>query len=125
MKIAVVSQDFQTITGKTGKARRFLIYEGTQQGEPILCDRLEISETEPTFHDLHTDDITPHAIDQMILITIEAGEGLAERLSRRGITLYITSETDPLIAVKKVIEGSLPTLSPTPHKEDGTCQNEE
>ena len=79
MKVAVVSQDFQTITGKTGRARRFLVYEATQEGGVTLLDKLEVPDTEPTFHDLHTDDITPHRIDRMVLITREAGEGLTER----------------------------------------------
>ena len=36
MKIAIVSQNFQTITGKTGRARKFLVYETSSQGEPTL-----------------------------------------------------------------------------------------
>ncbi len=121
MKIAIVSQDFRTIGGKTGRARNFLVYETNSKGEPILLEKLEIPETEPTFHDLHTDDVTPHRLNGMVLITGEAGEGLTERLSRRGITVYITSETDPKTAIKGVIDGTIPRVSPTPHKEDGSC----
>ncbi|BBA78974.1 hypothetical protein RGRSB_0387 [cyanobacterium endosymbiont of Rhopalodia gibberula] len=121
MKVAVVSQDFQTITGKTGRARRFLVYETNTEGEVTLLEKLEVPDTEATFHDLHTDDITPHRIDEMVLITREAGEGLTERLSRRGITVYITSETDPETAIKKVVDGTIPTVAPTPHQEDGSC----
>ncbi|YAI81507.1 MAG: NifB/NifX family molybdenum-iron cluster-binding protein [cyanobacterium endosymbiont of Rhopalodia sterrenbergii] len=121
MKFAVVSQNFQTITGKTGRARRFLVYETNPEGKVTLLEKLEIPDTEPTFHDLHTDDITPHRIDEMVLITREAGEGLTERLSRRGITVYITSETDPKTAVKKVVNGTITTVTPTLHKEDETC----
>ena len=57
----------------------------------------------------------------MVLITREAGEGLTERLSRRGITVYITSETDPKTAIKKVVDGTIPIVPPTTHKEDGDC----
>lgn len=121
MKFAVVSQNFQTIGGKTGRARNFLIYEASEKTDPILLEKLEVPETEPTFHDLHLDDTTPHPVDQSILITTEAGEGLTERLSRRGITVYITSETDPLAAIKGVLQGTLPTIAPTPHKDDGSC----
>ncbi|ACK70560.1 conserved hypothetical protein [Gloeothece citriformis PCC 7424] len=121
MKIAIVSQDFQSIGGKTGRARNFLVYEASQETAPILLEKLEVPETEPTFHDLHLDDVTPHPLDQTVLITREAGEGLKERLSRRGITLYITSETDPLAAINGVLQGTLPTLDPTPHKDDGSC----
>lgn len=121
MKVAVVSKNFETITGKTGQARRFLLYETNVEGEVNLLEKLEISDTEPTFHDLHYDDITPHRINGMVLITREAGEGLTERLSRRGITVYITSETDPKTAIKKVVDGTIDIVSPTPHREDGSC----
>ncbi|MGP0129039.1 MAG: NifB/NifX family molybdenum-iron cluster-binding protein [cyanobacterium endosymbiont of Rhopalodia musculus] len=121
MKVAVVSQNFQTITGKTGRARRFLVYETNKEGEVTLLEKLEVPDTEPTLHDLHTDDITPHRIDKMVLITREAGEGLTERLSRRGITVYITSETDPKTAIKMVVDGTIPTVPPTPHREDESC----
>lgn len=123
MKFALVSDDFETITGKTGRARKFLVYEGSQEVEPRLVEKLEVPETQPTFHDLHDDDITPHPLDQTILITGEAGVGLKERLSRRGITVYITSETEPLAAINGVIKGNIATLEPTPHKEDGSCMN--
>ena len=123
MKFALVSDDFQTIGGKTGRARKFLVYEATQEVQPTLVEKLEVPETQPTFHDLHNDDITPHPLDQTVLITGEAGVGLQERLSRRGITVYITSEIDPVAAINGVINGTLPTLEPTPHKEDGSCLN--
>ena len=123
MKFALVSDDFRSITGKTGRARKFLVYEATQDVEPTLVEKLEVPETQPTFHDLHDDDITPHPLDNYILITGEAGVGLKERLSRRGITVYITSQTDPLEAIHGVIKGNIPTLEPTPHKEDGSCMN--
>ncbi|MEL4895619.1 NifB/NifX family molybdenum-iron cluster-binding protein [Crocosphaera sp. Alani8] len=123
MKFALVSDDFRTITGKTGRARKFLVYEATQDREPTLIEKLEVSQNQPTFHDLHDDDITPHPLDDYILITGEAGVGLQERLSRRGITVYITSQTDPLKAIYGVIEGNIPTLEPSPHREDGSCMN--
>ena len=123
MKFALVSDDFCTITGKTGRARKFLVYEATQDIKPTLVEKLEVPQTQPTFHDLHDDDITPHPLDNYILITGEAGGGLSERLSRRGITVYITSQTDPLEAIHGVIQGNIPTLAPTPHGEDGRCLN--
>ncbi|MDJ0846563.1 NifB/NifX family molybdenum-iron cluster-binding protein [Crocosphaera sp.] len=123
MKFALVSDDFQTITGKTGRARKFLVYEATENKEPTLLEKLEVPQSQPTFHDLHDDDVTPHPLDQSILITAEAGIGLKERLSRRGITVYITSETDPMAAIDGVINNNLPTLAPTPHQEDGSCLN--
>ena len=99
MKFALVSDDFCTITGKTGRARKFLVYEATQDIIPTLVEKLEVPQTQPTFHDLHDDDITPHPL------------------------VYITSQTDPLEANHGVIQGNIPTLAPTPHGEDGRCLN--
>lgn len=124
MKIAIVSQDFQKITGKTGRARNFLIYEVTHEGKPILLEKLEVPETQPTLHDLHEDDITPHTVDNTIVITSEAGDGMANRLSRRGITLYITDESNPLTAVTQLIAGTLRAIAASPHKDHENCLNE-
>ncbi|MGK7931815.1 MAG: NifB/NifX family molybdenum-iron cluster-binding protein [Microcystaceae cyanobacterium] len=121
MKIAVVSQDFQTISGKTGQARQFLVYEAIADNEPTLSQQLTLADGQPTFHDLHNDDTTPHPLDQFVLITGEAGEGLSKRLSRRGIQVYITDEKDPVTAVKGVMSNSLHTISEMPHKDDGSC----
>lgn len=122
MKIAVVSEDGRTITGHTGRARRFLIYKVEGENRPTLLEQLEVSSDGLTFHALHDDDTTPHPIDNMVLITAAAGEGLTERLSRRGIAVYITSLSEPLIAVQKLLQGTLPTLPPTPHQENQSCE---
>ena len=47
MKFALVSDDFCTITGKTGRARKFLVYEATQNIKPSLVQKLEVPETQP------------------------------------------------------------------------------
>ncbi|CCQ62950.1 Nitrogen fixation-related protein [Crocosphaera watsonii WH 0401] len=40
MKFALVSDDFCTITGKTGRARKFLVYEATQDIKPTLVEKI-------------------------------------------------------------------------------------
>jgi predicted Fe-Mo cluster-binding NifX family protein len=122
MKVAVVSDDFETLSGKAGRARRFLVYEADRTSQPQLEKRYELPEHIPTFHDLHEDNETPHPIDGMLLLTAEAGEGFRERLQRRAITVVITSERDPEQAVIKMFDGTLPELAPTPHQEGACCE---
>jgi hypothetical protein len=114
MEIAVVSEDFRSITGKAGKARRFLLFAAKRGKRPKLERYLELDEDQPTYHDLHEDDETSHPLDGMVLITGEAGEGFRERLARRSTQVYITSEKDPHTAVELLLEDRLPTLGPTP-----------
>ena len=120
MKIAVVSEDFRSITGKAGRTRRFLLFEAERGKRPELEKYLEIPEELPTYHDLHDDDITSHPVDGMVLITAEAGEGFRERLARRGTRVHITSEQDPHTAVELLLEDRLPALDPIP-KDESHC----
>ena len=55
MKIAVVSEDFRSVTGKAGKARRFLLFEAQRGRRPQLQRYLQLPEDLPTYHDLHSD----------------------------------------------------------------------
>ncbi len=121
MKIAVVSDDFRTLTGKAGKARRFLFFQAEKGKQPELETQVELPAQCPTYHDLHEDDETPHPLDGMVLITNEAGEGFRERLAKRGTQVHITSERDPYTAVVLLLEGKLPAKAPTPRQESH-CQ---
>ncbi len=117
MKIAVVSDDFRTLTGKAGKARRFLFFQAEKGKQPELETQVALPAQCPTYHDLHEDDETPHPLDGMVLITNEAGEGFRERLAKRGTQVHITSERDPYTAVVLLLEGKLPAKAPTPRQE--------
>jgi len=114
MKIAVTSQNFRTVTGHAGKARRFLVYEA--DGETVReVGRLDLPK-EQSFHELHGD--APHPIDGVdVLVTGGCGENFVARMARRGIRVVATSETDPVTAARLVSTGrSLPP--PAPHDHD-------
>lgn len=123
MRVAVVSEDFRTLTGKAGRARRFLLFEAQPGRRPQLEQYFELKEGHPTYHDLHEDDASPHPLDGMVLITSEAGEGFRERLAKRGTEVHITSERDPHTAVALWLEGKLPGKAPTPRAESGCGKN--
>ncbi len=109
MKIAVSSQNFRTVTGHAGKARRFLIYQVNSDGEAIESERLEIPQ-EMTFHELHGNEVVAHPLDQVkVLITGGAGGHFVQRLAQRGIQVCITPETDPAQAIKGFLTNTLVT----------------
>jgi len=109
MKIAVTSQDRNTITAHAGMCRRFWIYavaDGQQSGAKTL---LELSK-EQSLHERHG--AGPHPLDAVdVLITGGMGSGLADRLAHRGIQALVTSETDPDRAIAAFVAGRLETLA--------------
>lgn len=112
MKVAVVSEDFRSLSGTAGRARRFLLFEAEKGRRPQLERYFELPADCPTYHDLHEDDETFHPLDGMALITAEAGEGFRERLARRGTQVHITTEQDPHTAVILMLDGRLPEKAP-------------
>jgi len=114
MKIAVTSQNFRTITGHAGKARRFLLYKIGAQGEPVEVGRIDLP-MGMAFHDFHGDGAHPVDVANM-LITGGCGDGFRRRLAARGIEVVTTSETDPLAAARAAARGEpLPPAAPHDH----------
>ena len=97
MKIAVTSDDFLTVTGHAGRARRFLIYDISPAGEPSECARLDLS-SEQTFHS--TGGAGAHPIDGVAaVLSASFGAHFAELMAARGIKAVATGQNDPLGAV--------------------------
>lgn len=113
MNIAVTSQNFRTITGHAGKARRFLVYTSQGEGEWVEINRLDLSK-EMAMHEFKGGS---HPIDAFdVLITGGCGDGFMRKMSIRGVTVVTTSENDPLKAVKSYASGEpLPPAKPHEH----------
>lgn len=114
MKIAVTSQNFRTITGHGGRARRYLIYAPDANGRAVEADRLDLP-LELAFHEFHGNG--PHPVDEMdLLITGSCGGGFVHRLATRGVKVLTTGERDPLAAAQAALEGRpLPPAAPDEH----------
>jgi predicted Fe-Mo cluster-binding NifX family protein len=111
MKIGVTSQNFRTITGHAGKARRFLIYEAGPDGAVQELERLDL----PLELSIHAFRGQEHPIfDLDILITGGCGEGFRLRLGAQGVRVIATAATDPLQAVADAAAGR-PLLAAEPH----------
>lgn len=115
MKIGVTSQNFRTVTGHGGRARRYLVYEPDAAGEPQEVERISLPK-ELSFHEFHAGG--PHPVDAMdVVITASAGQGFVRRLAARGVRVLVTGETDPREAAAAVLKGRpLPPALPEDHE---------
>ena len=115
MRIAVTSQNFKSITGHAGKARRFLVYEIDGNG-PQEVERLDLPK-ELSVHEYHGEDHPLFGLGLAALVTQGAGQGFVDRLARHGIVVHATSELDPLVAVAQVARGQA-LAAALPHDHD-------
>lgn len=123
-KVAVTSQDKKTITGHAGKCRHFYIYTIDTEGN-FKKDLIDLSKNETLHHTFHDDpSANPHnyLYDMDIILTQSMGQGAINRLATQNVTVYAIQETDPEIAIKKLIEGTLEAFAPVSnHKSHTSC----
>jgi len=109
MRIAVSSQNFRTVTGHAGRARRFIIFEAYGQETPREVGRLDL-EANMAIHGY--DHSAEHPLDSMnVLITGGAGEGFIRHLGARGVQVVATEESIPKLAVTAFLEGRVKSAS--------------
>ena len=97
MRIAVTSQNFRTVTGHAGHARRFLIFEGNKAELPTEIGILDL-DAQMVIHGF--DKNASHPLDTMgVLITGSAGAGFIRHQAERGVQVVTTSESNPRVAV--------------------------
>jgi predicted Fe-Mo cluster-binding NifX family protein len=102
MKIAVTSQNFRTVTGHAGHARRFLIFDAEPGYEPLEVEQLLLPK-ELVMHEFRGDG--PHPVDGVeVILSAGFGEGFAQRMAARGIIAVRTEKTDPAAAVTHYLE---------------------
>ncbi|PLX38277.1 MAG: nitrogen fixation protein [Hyphomicrobiales bacterium] len=103
MKIGVSSQNFRTITGHAGKARRFFVYAVEGDNNFAEIDRIDLPKTE-SMHEANP--YAPHPLDALdVLITGGCGDGFVGKMARRGVQVVRTGMTDPLEAVAYFVRG--------------------
>jgi predicted Fe-Mo cluster-binding NifX family protein len=109
MRIAVTSQNFRTVTGHAGRARRFIVFEADGREAPREIERLDL-DNDMTIHGYNHQ--AAHPLDSMqVLITGGAGEGFVRHLAARGVMVVATPETDPLRAVEAFFAGRVLSAS--------------
>jgi len=119
MKIAVAGQNRRTVTGHTGRCRKFWLY-GIEEGQVQDRILLELPK-EQSLHDKSPHE--PHRLaDADVLISGGMGQGLIRRLGAWGIEAVVTSETDPDRVVAQYVAGTLPQgLPPESHGHQYSC----
>lgn len=105
MQIAVCSKDFTKVSGHAGQARNWLLYEADDQQAPELIKQLTLQK-QHTYH--HFKDDGPHPMDGVeVLLASSSGESFVQRMKKRGITVVLTAESDPVSAVNNYITDTL------------------
>lgn len=103
MKIALTTQNRRSITAHAGMCRKFLVFE--LAGEQVLGSHLLELDASQSFHAAQTG---PHPLDDIdVLISGGMGQGLHDKLARRGIRAVVTRETDPQRALEQWLAGTL------------------
>ncbi|MFZ2162987.1 MAG: NifB/NifX family molybdenum-iron cluster-binding protein [Sideroxyarcus sp.] len=109
MRIAVSSQNYRTVTGHAGKARRFIVFEADGQTPPREIERLDL-DADMAMHGYGHN--AAHPLDRMnVLITGGAGEGFVRNLAARGVLVVATNETIPSLAVEAFLDGRVKSAS--------------
>lgn len=106
MKIAVATKDWIAVSGHAGQARCWQLYDlaGHRPGEQLpQPTRVELAK-EQLFH--HFRDDAPHPLDGVeIVVAGSAGDGFIRRMHGRGAEVLLTGETDPALALARIIAG--------------------
>lgn len=104
MKFAIATKDnWSKVSGHAGKTPDWLLFD-CQPGQPIpepLCIRLGKEQLPHYFRDEG-----PHPLDGIeVVVSASAGDGYIRRMKKRGAAVLLTGETDPRIALQKVLAG--------------------
>lgn len=100
MRIAVTSQNWQTVTAHPGKSTRFLIFETDASGCARAAGRLEVDHA----HLLRCSSNDDHPLFQMdVILSASAGPEMIHHLLQRGVHLLATPEKNPQVAVDNFI----------------------
>jgi predicted Fe-Mo cluster-binding NifX family protein len=109
MRIAVTSQNFRTVTGHAGHARRFIVFDAAGNDAPHEVERLDL-DAGMVIHGF--DPRARHPLDGVdVLITGGAGEGFIRHLATRGVRVVATGESDPRAAVAAFLAGRVTSAS--------------
>ena len=112
MLVAVASQDYATVTGHAGQARRWLVFDVAPDGRAGEPRRIELAK-EQVFH--HWADQGPHPLDGIAaIIATSAGDSFLNRMGKRGVAVVLTGESEPARAVTAWTAGRVVPPKPRP-----------
>ena len=104
MKIAITSQTIKSVTAHAGRCRKFWVYELSN-----ICDEIDKEFVELDLDEtLHTmSNGLPKKLEGIsVLITANLGDSLKAKLSKAGVSAYLTSDTQPDVALLNYLANS-------------------
>ena len=120
--IAITCHNKKDISGHAGACRNYLIYKII--GNIIVAkDLIELSVEEALHNTFHNPVENPsHPLFKVnILLTGGIGIGGINRLKHYKVDAFIVAETNPDVAVKKLLNGTLIYLDPNSLQPAGNC----
>ncbi len=109
-KIVVTSQNRRTVTGFAARCRNFNLFIVQPERKRIISKEAYELFRHETYFETPSDQ--PHPLDDVdVLITGGMGSGLLKELEMRGIERLVTTEKDPVSAVKMYLRDTLPTTA--------------
>lgn len=118
--VAVTFQNKKSIFNHTGKCRNYLIY--TINGSIVESKRLlelSMKETLRSFFQDENEAKKHILLESDILLTRGIGNGAIEKLAKYGVACYKVEESDPDIAIEKLINGTLEAMAPISNEVSG------
>lgn len=115
--VAVTSQNKKTISEHAGKCRNFFIY--TIDNNTIVNKKIVEFSKEETLHNIFQNENKSILLDVDILLTRSIGNGAILKLAKQNVACYKIDETDPDIAIEKLINGTLEAVAPVSHEKSG------
>ena len=119
MRVAISSQNKLNVTGHAGKASRFWIYDVDKDAGKIVSKNLIELERADILHMRFHESTDPYAehpvLASDVVITGGAGQGFIVKMAKANVKVMITPEKNPDIAVNKLMNDSLETISPEAH----------
>ena len=118
IKVAVASDNKQSMEGHAGKCQNYFIYEIDDKGN-YTKELKELTKKETlkyTFHSDKSENPQNYLFGMDILLTTQIGQGGVMKLANQGVKALIVMPADSTDEViEKLIAGTLDVYEPQPH----------
>ena len=118
LKVAVASENGETLSGHAGTCRKYIIYH-LENGEISHKELLELAPSEifrKVFHDPEMKGYAHPLYEVDYVLVTAIGMNGTRKLKRRGVQALLVAEAEnPDVVVRKLISGSLETYQPHEH----------
>lgn len=115
--IAISAKDQKTITGHAGRCDHFFVFK-VDENANIIKENLHLEKGNLLHDALHGANDDHPLFDMDIILTQSLGQEAIKKLAAKNIKAHIILETDPDIAIHKLIKGTLQAVAPGEHHHD-------